>query len=130
MGNNEQKIETMGDLLADFIFRGNEVKEKIGSQEEIFIFSKPISKQEYEKLCSYQDQGFNIEKNGKYVAVSRADSNVKIFVLYFEKFFDSVKHFFLNMNPYKAVWNIFLVFVLIYVWAKIIVIWSLIGLFH
>lgn len=103
---------------------------KIDSEKEIFIFSKPISKQEYERLCSYQQQGFNVKKIEKYVEVSRADSKLIFFFLYFENLFDSVKHFFLNMNPCKAVWNIFLVLVLIYVWTEIIVIWSLIGLFH
>lgn len=105
MHNNDRSITTMQELLEDFIGRGNKIKEKILSEKEIYMFSQPISKTQYEELCNYKEKGFNVEKIKSSVKISPADSKIMLFF----PSSDLMTNFILNINPNKIL-SIFTLF--------------------
>lgn len=89
--DNQNTLSTMQELLENFICKGNSIKDKIIAEKDIYTFSKPLSKTEYEELCTYQDRGFKLENVQNYIKITTENSNLAIFVPYFPYVIDSLK---------------------------------------
>lgn len=98
MPNADPSITTMQELLNNLIRSGNKLKEKIIGEKEIYIFSQPISKNKYEKLCAFEEKAFNIEKNENSLQISSPSSKITIFVPYFTDGSDRIIYFVKNIK--------------------------------